>query len=470
MTRGGAWLHAHALVDGDPRRQPRGDLEPDAERLDLGVDLIERRARLEIRHALATEQRGDRGIALAEVRRGHADALLPRIVRELTAHHELATLRAQLQSGEQRRAGEYVGHVLRHVPHERGARDLHVRQHGHPRAIEQPLRAALGILIETYDHFCAATRARELRGERAIDRRSDAEHVQATTRRQLFVQHAQDLLLAADVAIGDHEDLALRADPQGVQCFDHRLAHLGPAIGVPRAHPCDRFGLRFRRGGDGLGFVATRLVRKLDHLEPIRLAERIDHHADDLLRLVERAHAHRAARVEQHQQIARDRGDVGGLRRWNDRDQAVHLAGLARARHRERHANRGLRHRPAHDEIAVETRAGRERDRSIRLRCEPVRWRARRAAIGDRVLDRELDLQANTDVLGGHLDVRRARVVDGLGATAVARADHRGEPQLPLALGQPHQALVDRDPRRDALAAGDVAELLREDIGALLLE
>ena len=101
---------------------------------------------------------------------------------------------------------------------------------------------------------------------------------------------------------------------------------------------------------------------------------------------------------------------------------------------------------------------------------ERVRRRARPAARRELIADRDRDLDPRRDAArrGGH-----ARSADVLGPVArrdVARADHGREPQLPLALGQPAQPQVDRDPRDQRLVRRQVADRLGEDVGAVLLE
>src|SRR5262249_19659883 len=83
----------------------------------------------------------------------------------------------------------------------------------------------------------------------------------------------------------------------------------------------------------------------------------------------------------------------------------------------------------------------------------------------DGIVDRERDLRAHAGAGFAADDLQR-----DLRRRRVARTDDGGEPHLPFAFGEPRERRVDRDARNDALVRRNVADLLREDVAAFLIE
>ena len=290
------------------------------------------------------------------------------------------------------------------------------------------------------------------------------------------MQRGHELLLPTGVAVGDEDHLTLRARPHRPERLEDARAHLGAAARAARLEPADRALLLRRRAGDGIALVAVGAVAELDQLEAIGLAERGDEAPDDPLGLRERRAVHGSAGVEQDDEIARDRREPSVGRGRDDGEQTVGVVRVRRRGHRpggaHGEADLGRGHRPAHHDVAVEARAleRRELDRAVALGAQRVRRRLDAPAARDRVAHGELEVDAGGDPLGRDLDADVARVLGRVGRREVARPDHRGETELPLARREPGEALVDRDPRDEALARREVADLLGEDVGAALLE
>src|SRR5439155_17137937 len=114
-----------------------------------------------------------------------------------------------------------------------------------PRA--DALNGALRIFAETDHDLDAATRASRRSGERSIDRRSDADGVDARALRELLENRRHDLLLEADEAVGDEDDLTLRFLPERLQCFEDSLAHFRSAARLQAREPRERGLLVFLR-------------------------------------------------------------------------------------------------------------------------------------------------------------------------------------------------------------------------------
>jgi hypothetical protein len=290
------------------------------------------------------------------------------------------------------------------------------------------------------------------------------------------VEEPDDLLLTADVAVGDEHHLALRTRPDALERIDDRRVHLGTAVRLAAHHPGDGLLLLALRPGDCGARVAVCAHRELDHLEAIELGERVDEGCDDALSLGERTAAHRAARVEQHDEVTRRRLEGGIGRGRNDRQQRVGVAPVGHAaggtRHLHGETDSARCHRPAHDDVAIETapRCVEELDDAVGPRLQRMRRRFGAPPLGDGIGDAHLEMYATANGAVCQLDVRSAAIGLGDIGADVARTDDGREPQLPLALGLPRETLVDGDLADDGLARRDVAHLGREDVRLVLLE
>ena len=334
--------------------------------------------------------------------------------------------------------------------------------------------AALGVLVDADQHLDAAAGARERRRERAVDRRADAEHVQPARLRQPVVQQLDDLLLAADVAVG-HDDrpgaarrAAARAAPRARRSPSRCRRPPGATAptGSPRASPRGR--------GHRLARVAARAVRELDQLEPVLLAERVDHAAR------RPASPCRAGRRPSSRWCRAGRSDrarpppPSPSRAGGTIVSSPYASPLARRARGERQPDLGGRDRPAHDDVAIEPRARPRRAIATPAARRAQRVRRRRTAspppasaspIASSICDPRADLPRR--------DLRRA----SRARPRRCRARRRSAARSPSGTAAPTR------PRAATRAAGrsviratiasprrDVADLLREDVGALLLE
>ena len=309
-------------------------------------------------------------------------------------------------------------------------------------------------------------------GERAVHRRADADRVQARALRQTLADLADQLTLEADVAVGHQHDLALAARAERSERLNHGLRHLRRAAGAQALQPLHRRALPVPRGRDRLRGEADRPAAEGDQLDAIARSERVDHGCRHPPELVERLTVHRAADVDQEDEIAVQRARL--RRRRHQRQQAVRLPFVRlrrRASHRERRAERGRLHRPADHHVAVERGALVEAHARAPAAVDDQRVRGRlNLPLVQRVADRQLEAHPSAHAALGHVDRHPLRVGHPVLGAEVARADHRREAPLPCALVDPAEALVDLDLDLDLGARRDVADLLREEAGAILLQ
>jgi hypothetical protein len=109
-----------------------------------------------------------------------------------------------------------------------------------------------------------------------------------------------------------------------------------------------------------LGLKAVRHRRELDEIERVLGGQARDDRRHDPASVVERPALHRSARVDQHDEIARDarRANLGTRR--HDREKTVDGLAMRRTQARtsviDRHANGGTSHLPPDDGVAIEGR------------------------------------------------------------------------------------------------------------------
>ena len=398
--RGSGPSRAARLVDRDPRRHARRDLErrgrAPRSRRRRSTDTAARASRDRRRARGRTAPRSPRLPSPRSAR--HRDALLPRLARELAAHDELAALGAQRERRDERRALEHVGDAARARARTSAlpAISTFVSSGARVRSSRRFAPRSASSSRPTSTSAPRPARAQRRR-ERAIHRRADAEHVQAARASAACACSAShDLLLAADVAVGDDHDLALRSGAQRLHAPRASPARISvPPLASRERTQLIAAALRRARSPRRLARVAASARRELDQLEAIVLAERVDHQRDDLLRLVERTAAHRAARVEEHDQIARHRRRLRGRRGGT-------IVSRPYAPSRRR-ARRARARRPAVG-VATGQRTTMSRSSRAQRRARSCRRRARaratatpaRAAV-DRVADRDLELRCAAD-------------------------------------------------------------------------
>ncbi len=288
---------------------------------------------------------------------------------------------------------------------------------------------------------------------------------------------AKHLLLKADQAVGDQDHLALGIGPQGTQRFLDGSKHLRAAARLELRQPGLRLATMRRCGGHRLRAPAARSIGKRDHLQLVRVGQRINEGGDHTPGLFKRPVHHGAAGVQKDDQIPRQGFSPARLRR-HDREEPVGVfrgrPPQPRSRDLEPHPGPGAVDRPPHDEIAVERRthcvAQGDASHVLGLSLEPVRGGLGPASSAQRVADHELQRDAHTRRPVGDINGDRRRVHDAPLGAQIARRHHRGKAPLPHPLGQPVETLVHRDLDAHLRARRDVADLLSEMVGALLIE
>ncbi len=345
-----------------------------------------------------------------------------------------------------------------------------------PRA--QAPRCPLGVFVDADDDLNAAAGARARAGQRAIDRRPHAHHVQPRSRRQALADLAHHLGLEADVAVGQQHHLTLRFAVERHQRLQHAGHHLGAAAGVERGQPLvgALFLLLVRRHRATL--PPSRRIGELDHLQPVVRAQRVDQRRAHATDLRQRRPAHGARRIEQQNEIA-----GAAVRRLARRRHERHQPEGVRARRAIRRrapdgdadADLGRGRGPAHDDIAIEARAALlpqldgdaagqwQHGQRVRRRIRP---RARRQRIVN--MQRQLDGDGQRRIGNRHHLARGIGHPPGLAQKA--RPHRRRKAPLPAAVFDPRQRLIDGELGDDLGAGRHVAQLLREQAGALLFD
>ena len=297
--------------------------------------------------------------------------------------------------------------------------------------------------------------------------------------RQIPRHRRHDLALEADEAVRHEDDLALGAGAERPEGLRDPRSHLRPAAGLEAVEPAPRLPPRGSRRGRGARPPPARPVGERDQLQPVRVAEALDQRRHHGPGLGERRPAHRAARVEEHDQVPRE-----GARRLTGRrrhqgeepvgDIATRPAGRRAARVQREADGRG-RDRPADHEIPVERRSFRIGQPDLEPVVPPSRANRVRGRLGDavrahRIPDQEAQRHADGQRRLGDVDRDPRRVGHAALGAQVPRRDDGREPPLPRARVEPPEALVDGELRDDLGARRDVPELLGEEARAVLLE
>ena len=228
-------------------------------------------------------------------------------------------------------------------------------------------------------------------------------------------QHVgDDLALEPDRAVGHEHDLPLRLRAQRRQRL-HQRRRASPSIRsrAARAAICARPCASPRRSRAGLLAPAARLIRELDHLQAVTVAERIDERLHHAARLRQRLARHRSRGVDEKAQIPCHRRQRRAARRRHQRDEAIRVRRVRLARRRPRHIDRQprrrRRHRPAHDEVAIEPRPRvvTEHDLARAVNGERVRRRLGAPPGGHRVANHQRQPRPRRQRRVGHVDASR---------------------------------------------------------------
>jgi hypothetical protein len=472
-TRGLGGIDGGLFADGHPGREARADPETQTEGFDFPIRRgPRRRARLEVFHLLAREELHHRGVFGAEGNGRHHEARHEGPVGAATLDQQVPAVGGELDSHAHGRPREQIGHMGRRVLHERRAREREPHDQRLARVRDQATHQRLHVFARRDDGLESAPRARRGRGERAVHRAAHAHGVDTRAEGQRLQDRRDDLAFEADQPVGHEHHLALALRAQRTQRFEDPFAHLGATRGSQSTQPGARGGLGGLGRGLAGGAKATRRRGELDQLEAISLAQRVDDREGRAARLFERRARHGAAGVEQHDDIARRREGArsGPRRRQREQPEGLVFPGDPQRVQHQRGGRRG--HRPAQHEVPIEGRVGGERHEGgsvLRAHDERVRRGRGHASERERVTDREGERETRVDRPGGEILRHERGVRHAARLAEVTGGRRRGETQLP-AFVEPRQALIQQHLDEHVRTRRHVAELLREQAAALLLE
>ena len=494
-----ARIHDLAAIDREERGEPRQHRVPLRECDDLVLEISARAGGVLILEVAdrgtrpaRREPRGSGGITLAIDRRAHrlaeagARDLDPGRCRRrtvVTAEHrhrrtsvdirQLPRRDARVLDREPEAAHREVGHDRRADP----AMDL---RHHH-------IEPVLGL-----DQLAQSpARSGEPLEERGVDRLIDAEREHAHVP-QIRPELAQDLILVADLTVGDEHDHALAiigASSEHRGSAAQRLGELGATAGIDLRERLDRLepvaigGLDQRGRRDQLDDVVER-----DRAEPIARGQGVDHPRGCSARGHHLPAAHAAGAIDHDHDVAWLRGN-GRRARWHQREReraglAIRIIDADKARPQLRAVDM-----PAQNEVAIEPLAG------LDLQHLRIAQRRRDGMQAGRHLAQRTTLEGDADAeahgvraageedrrrdprcIGNEIGVARRAEAGLISGQCTARAssrhesrrDHEREPERDLAVVD-GEGTHEREANRGGLTRHQVSDAQREHARPLLL-